>query len=92
MKYPINAINVLKAHGGGLQESQLLPGYGLTLQRAAQGMVKGVEQAKIACLDINLHKVKLALGISVSFGATGSAAGLRVGVSLGKVPLPGPRH
>lgn len=28
-------------------------------------MVKGVEGAKVACLDINLHKVKLALGISV---------------------------
>ena len=38
MRYPVKAINVLKAHGKSAQESQLLKGYAINLARAAQGM------------------------------------------------------
>lgn len=41
-KYPVSAINILKAHGKSLKDSQLLDGYALNLGRAAQ-VCRGVE-------------------------------------------------
>jgi T-complex protein 1 subunit alpha len=56
IKYPIKAINILKAHGKSLKESLVIHGYALNLGRAAEGMPKMVKNAKIACIDFNLQK------------------------------------
>jgi len=65
VKYPIKAINVLKAHGKSALESRLLDGYALNLGRAGQGMPKLVNHAKIACLDMNLQKARMHMGVQV---------------------------
>ncbi|KAK9678035.1 hypothetical protein RND81_11G183600 [Saponaria officinalis] len=65
VKYPIKSINILKAHGKSAKDSYLLKGYALNTGRAAQGMPMRVSPAKIACLDFNLQKTKMQLGVQV---------------------------
>ncbi|KAK2636001.1 hypothetical protein Ddye_030793 [Dipteronia dyeriana] len=65
IKYPIKGINILKAHGKSARDSYLLNGYALNTGRAAQGMPLRVAPARIACLDFNLQKTKMQLGVQV---------------------------
>ncbi|KMZ72756.1 T-complex protein 1 subunit alpha [Zostera marina] len=65
VKYPIKGINIIKAHGKSARDSYLLKGYALNISRAAQGMPLKVSPAKIACLDFNLQKTKMQMGVQV---------------------------
>jgi len=64
-KYPVKAINIMKVHGKSAKESRLVNGYALYETRAAQGMPKKIEKAKIALLDFDLRKTKMAFGVQL---------------------------
>ncbi|CAM9773121.1 unnamed protein product [Ectocarpus fasciculatus] len=65
VKYPVSAVHILKCHGLSLLDSKVEPGYALNCVRASQGMPTSVQNAKIACLDINLQRYKMQMGVQV---------------------------
>eukprot|EP00181_Compsopogon_caeruleus_P002712 CAMPEP_0184682132 /NCGR_PEP_ID=MMETSP0312-20130426/5959_1 /TAXON_ID=31354 /ORGANISM="Compsopogon coeruleus, Strain SAG 36.94" /LENGTH=546 /DNA_ID=CAMNT_0027133537 /DNA_START=72 /DNA_END=1712 /DNA_ORIENTATION=- len=64
-KYPIEHVHVLKAQGASASESIILPGYALNMTRASQAMPLRVAPVKVACIDFDLRRAKLKMGISV---------------------------
>merc|ERR1712127_1119803 len=64
-KYPVKAIHILKTHGMSSRDSMLVDGYAIEAVRSAQGMPKSLTDCKIACVDFNLNKYRLAMGVQV---------------------------
>lgn len=64
-KYPLGNVHILKCHGQSSLDSELVPGFALNCVRAAQGMPTRVVNAKIACLDFNLQKHRMQMGVEI---------------------------
>jgi len=65
IKYPIKSINILKSQGKSAKESLFIDGFALNCTVASQQMPKRIKGAKLALLDFNLNKQRLALGAQV---------------------------
>ena len=63
--YPVKGVTILKAAGGAMGDSRLVRGVALAASRCAQGMPTRVTPARIACLDMNLQKARMHMGVSV---------------------------
>jgi T-complex protein 1 subunit alpha len=66
-RYPVKSVGIIKQHGGSAKDSTLIHGFvlGPGMGRAAQGMPRTITGAKIALLDIDLRKTKMAMGVQV---------------------------
>lgn len=64
-KYPLKAVKIAKCHGKSSLESRLIKGYALQMSRVSQQMPLRVKNAKIACLDFNLNKFRMQMGIQI---------------------------
>lgn len=64
-KYPVSGISILKAHGQSQLDSMLVKGYALNCISASPAMRTSVKNARIACLDFNLQRIRLPLGVTV---------------------------
>lgn len=64
-KIPVKNINMIMAHGKSTLDSTFFNGYVLRMSRVSQQMPIRIDNPTIACIDFNLNKFRLAMGVQV---------------------------
>jgi len=67
VKYPLGAINILKAPGKSARDSIMVEGFALNCTRSSDGMPRTIIKAKIALLDFPLERPKMPHGVTLDF-------------------------
>ncbi|KNB42341.1 hypothetical protein JH06_5395 [Blastocystis sp. subtype 4] len=65
VKYPIENIGIIKAHGQSALESELVDGLVLSGNRASQQMPLRIKDAKVIVIDFALQRYKTQMGVEV---------------------------
>jgi len=65
-KYSVKSVHILKAHGKSQKDTMFVDGFALNCTVASQQMVKKITNAKIALLDFNLNKQRMAMGVTIT--------------------------
>lgn len=65
-KVSVSSIQIAMAHGKSALESKFFPGYVLRTARVSQQMPLRIDNPKIAMVDFNLNKFRLAMGTQIS--------------------------
>merc|ERR1739838_689328 len=61
----IHPTSIIAGYRLAMKESVLVKGYALNCTIAAQQMPRSITNAKIACLDFSLQKVKMKMGVQL---------------------------
>lgn len=64
-KCPVKNVNIVMAHGKSTLDSEFFDGYILRMSRVSQQMPIRMDNPTVACLDFNLNKFRLAMGVQV---------------------------
>jgi len=65
-KYSVKSVHILKAHGKSTKDTLFIDGFALNCTVASQQMPKKITNAKIALLDFNLNKQRMAMGVTIT--------------------------
>ncbi|KAL0240944.1 hypothetical protein GEMRC1_006180 [Eukaryota sp. GEM-RC1] len=76
-RFPVKAINIMKAHGRSVADSTLIKGIALNCVRASDAMPRHLKDIKIACLDFSLQRLRLKMGIQVIIDDPSKLEGVR---------------
>ncbi|PVV03497.1 hypothetical protein BB560_002006 [Smittium megazygosporum] len=64
-KYPVGSVGILKIKGASATESQNINGFAIHRPYVSQAMQLKVTNAKIACIDFDLSKLRMNLGVNI---------------------------